>query len=592
MAQALKNEKGEATMSFRTFWLWVPGVLLMLAVGGWLALDRLVIYLPGVVQELRSPVGPNRPVVWASGPQTADGRGDLPNIVLIVADDLGWNDITLHGGVAGGTVPTPNIDRIAHEGVRLSRAYAASATCAPSRAALMTGRYPTRSGFEFTPMPPGMPLIMSSVLRRNPQDPPFLFFPDRLLSEGSGPEFDVAGVPASEISVPRMLRATRRAPEFDDMGLPTSEIALPELLGRAGYHSVLVGKWHLGGSNGSDPVSQGFDESLELAGLLYAPAGDERVVEARQDFDPIDAVYWAAGVAAVREGTGPRFAPDIYLTDYFTREAVRVIEANRNRPLFLYLAHWAPHSPLQAKRADYEALSHIDDHALRVYGAMIRALDRGVGEVLDALEARGMADNTIVIFTSDNGGAHYIGLPDINQPLRGWKATFFEGGVRVPTFIRWPGVIEAGSEMTGLAQQMDFLPTLAAVAGVALPQDRVIDGVDLMPFLTGEVGGDPHQTLFWRSGHYRTVIDQGWKLQVSARPERVWLFDLENDPYERRDLSEARPERVADMRALLQAHDADQAEPLWPSIAEMPVNVDTPLGHVPHEEDDYVYWPN
>ncbi|MFN7177897.1 MAG: sulfatase-like hydrolase/transferase, partial [Thermaurantiacus sp.] len=160
------------------------------------------------------------------------------------------------------------------------------------------------------------------------------------------------------------------------MAMPASEIALPELLGRAGYHSALIGKWHLGGSNGADPVSQGFDESLELAGLLFAPAGDEGVVEARQAFDPIDQVYWAAGRAAVRQGTGARFAPDIYLTDYFTREAVAVIEANRNRPFFLYLAHWAPHSPLQARRVDYEALAHVDDHPTRVYAAMIRALDR------------------------------------------------------------------------------------------------------------------------------------------------------------------------------------------------------------------------
>ena len=538
-------------------------VILAIGLGGWLAFERYGDLIPGLVQDLRDPIGPPREMVWAAGPDTPEARGGRPNIVLIVADDLGWNDITLHGGVAGGSVPTPNIDRLAREGVQLTNAYAASGTCAPSRAALMTGRYPTRFGFEFTPMPAAMPVIIGRAQRRQPQDPPFLF---------NDPG--------------------RSAPDFAEMGLPTSEIALPALLAQGGYHSVLLGKWHLGGSNGSDPVSHGFDESLELAGLLYAPAGDPRVVEARQNFDPIDAVYWAVGRAAVREGTGPRFEPDIYLTDYFTREAVRVIESNRNRPFFLYLAHWAPHSPLQAAREDYDALAHIEDHPLRVYAAMIRALDRSVGEVLEALEVSGLTGDTIVIFTSDNGGAHYIGLPDINAPYRGWKATFFDGGIRVPTFVRWPGVISPGAEMSGLAQHVDLVPTLAAIAGVSVPHDRVIDGRDLMPFLTGEAEGSPHDTLFWRSGHYRAVIHQGWKLQTADRPDHVWLFDLEADPGEQTNLASAEPERTAALLALLDAHNAGQAEPLWPSIVEMPVNVDTPLGRSPHQDDEYVYWPN
>jgi len=538
-------------------------VILGIGVGGWLAFDRYGDRIPGLLQDWQDPIGPHREMVWEAGPETAGDRGDRPNIILIVADDLGWNDITLHGGVAGGTVPTPNIDRLAREGVQLTHAYAASGTCAPSRAALMTGRYPTRFGFEFTPMPAAMPIIIGRAQRRQPHDPPF-HFPDR----------------------------EQPLPDFAEMGLPASEIALPSLLAQGGYHSVLLGKWHLGGANGSDPISHGFDESLELAGLLYAPAGDERVVEARQAFDPIDTVYWAAGRAAVREGTGPRFEPDIYLTDYFTREAVRVIETNRNRPFFLYLAHWAPHSPLQASVEDYEALAHIDDHPLRVYGAMIRALDRSVGEVLDALEAQGLADNTLVIFTSDNGGAHYIGLPDINRPYRGWKATFFDGGVRVPTFVRWPGVIEPGGEMEGLAQHVDILPTLAAVAGVRIPQDRVMDGRDLTPFLTGAETGSPRDTLFWRSGHYRAVIHQGWKLQIAGRPDQVWLFDLERDPGEQNNLADREPERAAMLRAMLDAHEAEQAEPLWPSIVEMPVNIDRPLGRPREEEDEHVYWPN
>lgn len=543
--------------------LLMVAVLLVLAGSGWLAFDRYIIYLPGLIQDFRDPIGPNRAVTWSAGPATADRRGDLPNIVLIMADDLGWNDISLHGGVADGSVPTPSIDRIAHEGVQLTRAYAASATCAPSRAALMTGRYPSRIGFEFTPMPSGMPMIVRRAQQHQPQEPPFLFH-DR----------------------------DREVPAFADMGLPASETTLPELLGRAGYHSILIGKWHLGASNGSDPISQGFDESLELAGLLYGPAGDEGLAEARQAFDPLDEVFWAIGRAAVREDAGERFAPDGYLTDYFSREAVRAIRANRNRPFFLYLAHWAPHTPLQATAEDYAALAHIEDHGLRVYAAMIRALDRGVGQVLDALDAQGLADNTIVIFTSDNGGAHYVGLPNINQPLRGWKATFFEGGVRVPTFIRWPAMITPGSTLTGLTQHIDLLPTLAAVADVTVPQDRVLDGHNLLPLLVDSSTSAPARKLYWRSGHYRAVIDGDWKLQVSERPDRTRLFNLASDPHERKDLAARQPDRVNALLALLETHAAEQAEPLWPSIVEMPVNVDTPLGHPPHEDDEHVYWPN
>ena len=162
----------------------------------------------------------------------------------------------------------------------------------------------------------------------------------------------------------------------------------------------------------------------------------------------------------------------------------------------------------------------------------------------------------------------------------------------MPTFVRWPGRIEPGSEMTGLAQHVDFAPTLAAMAGAAPVTGRTIDGVDLTPFLTGENEGEPRETLFWRSGHYEAVIHQGWKLQRTARPERIWLFDLSSDPEERSDLSASEPERVAALTALLETHARDMAEPLWPSIAEMPVSIDQPLGRPESEEDEYVYWPN
>ena len=544
-------------------------VAAILALSGWFVYDRYWMYIPSWIADIRDPIRPNQPIIWQRGPDEPESPPSErpPNIVLIVADDLGWNNVTFYGGgVANGTVPTPNIDSIAQDGVHLTNLHSGSATCAPSRAAIMTGRYPTRSGYEFTPMPPSMAQITARIGTSIP----------------------------GEVRRPFLTHFEREAESVGDggMGLPTSEITIAELLQDEGYHTIHIGKWHLGHASGFTPNDQGFDESINLSGLLYADVDDPNVVSARQDFDPLDKFFWASGRFTVNFNNGPRFKPDIFLTEYFTREAIAAIEANRNRPFFLYLAHWAPHTPLQALKSDYDALDHIEDHTLRVYAASIRALDRGVGQVLDALREHGLEENTIVIFTSDNGGAHYVGLSDINRPYRGWKATFFGGGLRVPFFVKWPAVISPGGEMNGLAHHFDIFPTLAAAAGAPVPDDRVIDGRSLLPYLTGEASGNVHDTLFWRSGHYQAVISNGWKLQTVEEPGRTWLFDLEADPIEQNDLSASHPEKVEELLALLAAHNADQPAPLWPSLIEMPVPIDESMRERESEDDEYIYWPN
>jgi uncharacterized sulfatase len=289
---------------------------------------------------------------------------------------------------------------------------------------------------------------------------------------------------------------------------------------------------------------------------------------------------------------GTPFEPDRYLTDYYTQQAVEVIEANRDRPFFLYLAHWAPHTPLQATREDYEALSHIELHRERVYAAMIRSLDRGVGQVMEALRRNGLEDDTLVLFTSDNGGAGYIGLPEVNRPFRGWKITLFEGGIHVPFFAKWPGRIPPGTVVQAPVHHFDVYATIAAAAGAPLPDDRVIDGVDLVPFATAEARGVPHEALFWRSGASQTARVNGWKLNVSDPPGRSWLFDLRSDPTEQRDLSGERPEKLAELRAALGAFNAEQAEPAWPSQLMLPVNIDKDLSRPDAPDDDYIYWSN
>jgi len=553
-------------------WLIRVAVLLVIAVGaGWAYRTELMLEVIGVAAKLRTPVGPHREIDWSRGPARAGSSpaDRPPNVVLIVADDLGWNDLTFAGGgVADGSVPTPHIDSIAADGVRFSNGYSGSGTCAPSRAALMTGRYGTRFGFEFTPTPPAMlPLVArmsSQEAERTGSPKPITYFDD----------------------------PTREALPYEEMGVPASEVTLAETLRDAGYHTVHIGKWHLGRSGGMAPHDQGFDESLLMASGLYLPEDDPDVVNSKQDFDPIDRFLWKGLVFAASFNGSDAFEPGGYLTDYYTDQAVRVIEANAHRPFFLYLAHWAPHTPLQATRADYDALSHIEDHTLRVYAAMIRALDRGVGRVLEALRANGLEENTLVVFTSDNGGAHYIGLPEVNRPYRGWKISHFEGGIHVPYFMRWPARIAAGSRFEAPVHHFDTYATAAVAAGARLPSDRKLDGVDLLPFVRSESNGEPHDRLFWRSGHYQVVISEGWKLQRTERPDKTWLFHLRDDPTEQRNVAAQHPAKVEQLLTLLAAHNAEQSEPAWPSLIEAPISIDKSLRDPPAPGDEYIYWPN
>ncbi|HEV7734746.1 MAG TPA: sulfatase-like hydrolase/transferase [Candidatus Binatia bacterium] len=537
----------------------VTGVVL------WTWSDTLLLPLPGRLDRWRDPIGPTQVVEWQKGPETAAVPPEQrpPNVIVILADDLGYNDLTFRGGGVGkGTMPTPRIDSIAQQGVEFTRGYAGNATCAPSRAAIMTGRFPTRFGFEFTPAPKQF-MRLIAYMQRDTLHPP-IYHSDR--------EKDV--------------------PSIDQMGIPASEVTMPELLKSQGYRTIMLGKWHLGDAPPMRPTKRGFDEFLGFSqgAAMFMPQDDPNVVNSVQDFDPIDKFLWANLSFAVRKDDGPRFEPGGYLTDYLADEAVRAIDANRNRPFFMYLAFNAPHTPLQALKSDYDALPQIMNHTERVYAGMIRALDRGVGKVLDALAKNGLEQNTLVIFTSDNGGANYIGLPDINKPYRGWKLTFFEGGVHMPFFAKWPAKLAAGTKFDGgPVAHVDIFATAAAAAGAALPKDRVIDGVDLVALTKG---GTVDRPLFWRSGFYRSVLVDGWKLQVSERPEKTWLFDLNTDPTEQHDLVAKRPDKVAELTAVMDKLQSEMVPPAWPSLIDGPTPIDHPLGVPFTAEDEWVSWPN
>ncbi len=512
-------------------------------------------------------------LAWQQGPAEANERASetRPNIVLIVADDLGFNDIsTFGGGIANGAVPTPNIDRLAAEGAIFEQSYSGASTCAPSRAMMMTGRYPTRTGYEFTPTPPGMASIVSRLY--NQIDP----FPEAYYSQN----------------------LEDQQPDFHSKGLPTEEVTVAEVLKQQGYYTAHIGKWHLGRTNGMDPNSQGFDDSLLMQSFLFLPQDDPRVVNAKLDFDPIDRFLWAKSGFSGSFNTvnEQRFKPKGYLTDYWTDEAIRVIEANRNRPFFLYLAHWGVHTPLQATKEDYEAVGDLQPHRLRVYAAMIRALDRSVGRVLDALDQRGLSENTLVIFTSDNGGPGYIGLSDINKPFRGWKITQFEGGIRVPLFLRWPRAIESGVRINTPVAHIDMMPTISAAAQASLPSDRVVDGMSVLPLLT-QAGREnwSRDTLFWQNGQYQVVRHGDWKLQINSpklTEPKQWLYHLAEDPYEINNLATRYPDKVRELSKLLLEHNQDRVPPLYPATTELPVLIDKTLAETYEAGDEFVYTPN
>ncbi|MEM7099729.1 MAG: sulfatase-like hydrolase/transferase [Pseudomonadota bacterium] len=555
-----------------TKWIRVLGsVILVFAIAAavaWQYRIELLVWGGPKIRNVLNPIPPTVPTNWSQGPASAALPSALrpPNIVLILFDDMGFNDVSLYnGGAADGSVMTPAIDAIAREGVRFNNGYSANAVCAPSRATILTGRYSTRFGFEFTPFPK-----VGATIARWMQD-------------------------IDEPVLPTIIdeAALDTLPDMNSLGMPAEEVTIAEVLSDAGYYTAHIGKWHLGGTSGMRPEDQGFDDSLYMSGTLYLPEDHPDVVNAKREEDGIERMVWTFSDYSAQFNGGETFQPNGYLTDYYTEEALKVIENNQHRPFFLFLSHWGIHNPLQATREDYDAFAHIEDHHLRVYAAMIRSVDRSVALVSEKLEELELDDNTLILLTSDNGGADYIQLPHVNQPYRGWKLTHFEGGTHVPFMAKWPARIPAGTVMDAPVHHIDLFHTIAGAARAGVPTDRKLDGVDLMPFIRGEQTDQPHETLFWREGHHQSVRHDDWKLIRTETPEsKRWLFDLSADPTEQTNLAEYETDKLAELEALLAAHNAEQAQPMWPSVLNSPKRIDKHPGQ-PHEEtDEYIYWPN
>ncbi len=457
-----------------------------------------------------------------------------PNIVLIVADDLGKHDTALYGE---GPLATPALSQLAAEGVIFSDGYITSPVCSPSRAALMTGRYQQRFGFE---------LVIHDRYPRNRME--WLVAKYFFSAHGWNALDRMIAPPAADV-----LR----------QGLPPSELTLAELLKKHGYATGIFGKWHLGFSAETIPERRGFDYQYGFydAFSLYKDPDAEDVVNARGSYFA-DRYQWFKGRhdnCAIRRN-GVEIDESVYLTQKIADETIAWIKAQK-KPYFAYVPFNAPHAPLQAERAYYDQFAHIPDETRRVYLAMIASLDAAIGRILQAVD-----DDTLVIFLSDNGGAAYTGATT-NAPLKGGKFTNFEGGLNVPFVMRWPrGGVPKGVVYKEPVSSLDAFMTIAGAANVVLPVDRPYDGVDLWPYLRGEQPGAPHASLFWRADGHRAVRAGQYKLISDKRTGAHALYDVVADKNETTKLND--PMRAEQLERALSQWETQMVNPAWPNVME------------------------
>ncbi|HEU5071227.1 MAG TPA: sulfatase-like hydrolase/transferase [Verrucomicrobiae bacterium] len=398
-----------------------------------------------------------------------------PNLIIILTDDQGYHDVGFNGCK---DIPTPNLDSIAANGVRFSNGYVSYSVCSPSRAGLLTGRYEERFGHE-----------------RNPQ----------------------------------------WQPENIHSGLPLTETTLADALGHVGYHSGIIGKWHLGSHPALHPLKRGFNEFFGFLGGGHRYLPEELTLketsEAKNANESDSYRLWILRNYEPVKTTN-------YLTDEFSDEAVRFIDRNKDKPFFLYLAYNAPHAPLEATEKYLSRFPNIKNPKRRTYAAMISAVDDGVGRVLAALRQQGLADNTLVFYLSDNGGPTDANASN-NHPLRGGKGSPWEGGWHVPFALQWPGHLTAGKVYEQPVLSLDIFATMAALVNVPTDPVRPLDGVNLLPYLTGQKSGAPHDTIYLRmydKGAF-AVRSGDDKLVIPKRGAAPELFNLSRDIGESKNLA-------------------------------------------------------
>ncbi|MEM7146316.1 MAG: sulfatase [Verrucomicrobiota bacterium] len=440
----------------------------------------------------------------ASTPAAAADRP--PNVILILVDDMGWMDLSCQGS---DYYKTPNIDRLASEGVRFTNGYAACAVCSPTRAAVQTGRYPGRLGVT--------DWIRARFQRGN------IGTPDANPTE-------YVGTPNRKLLCPP-----------NPYWLEHDELTLAEALAPHGYQSAYVGKWHLG-DEAWYPTGQGYD--VNRGGCDYG--------QPPSFFDPYNKPEHKHPM--IQEGIPflPGRQPGQYLTHREAEETVELIRQWKDKPFFINLGHYAVHTPIQAIEevaAKYERDDKTDTNAK--YAAMVESVDDSTGAILDVLEELDLDDNTLIIFTSDNGGLDRNGGPTENAPLRSGKGYAYEGGIRVPFLVRWPGVVPAGKVSDTPVSSIDLFPTILAAADVPIPDDREIDGLSLLPHLkSGTATPVDRDELIWHFPHYRhdpgpySIIRKGDHKLIKFWEGIYELYDLKNDIGEEQNLADSQPEKV------------------------------------------------
>ncbi|WP_096084890.1 sulfatase-like hydrolase/transferase [Agaribacterium haliotis] len=427
--------------------------------------------------------------------------GEKPNIVLIFSDDAGYADF---GFTGSDEIRTPNLDKLASQGMVFKQAYVSDPTCGPSRAGLMTGKYQQRFGYEEN----NVPGFMSPVSALN----------------------------------------------FDDMGLPLSEKTIADYLKTAGYQTAVFGKWHLGNADQYHPLKRGFDEFVGFRGgdRSFFAYPEERL----QSSDPI------FQDKRMEKGFANYFEPDYYLTDFLADQTNDFIKRSvaSDKPFFAYVSFNAPHTPMEATEQDLAKFPNLNG-TRKTYAAMMLAMDRASGTILSTLNELGVADNTIIVFTNDNGGPSDKNA-SLNKPLSGTKSNHLEGGIRVPFLIKWPGVIEQGSHYDFPVSTLDLLPTFSAAAGLDTSLAD-IDGVDLQPFITGKTNARPHEYLYWKKDARASIRKGDWKLiRFPDRPAELYFISAE-DVGEHNNLASQEPQRYREMYKALFEWELTLERPLW-----------------------------
>ncbi len=464
-----------------------------------------------------------------------------PNVVIIIADDLGRNDLNLY---SGDGLEMPHIKQMADEGILFTEAYSTSAVCNPSRAGLITGRYQQRFGNERQ--------IMGRYARNKLE-----FFVFKSFVDTSPLQLIEPWYTASDT-------------ELRKQGLPESEVSLFEVFQSAGYRTGCMGKWHLGYHEPFLPQNKGVDEFYGFyeAFSLYAPKRAKDMVKHKHRIFQ-NKVIWRqkrkGPSAIVRNGV--EVDEKGYLTTRIAQEARQFIKTHEKEPFLLCVPFSAPHTPFQAPKSYTDRYSDVDDKNTRVYYAMIAALDDAIGDIMEQLKQSGLEENTLIFFCSDNGGATYTGATD-NGDLKGGKMTQFEGGLNVPFIMKWKGVLPAGSQFHSPVSLMDIFTTSLSSCQIPLPSHVSLDGVDLLPFLSGQERQVPHEYLFWKTDFSKSVRNGKWKLVVNAREGLMKLYDLEADKQENLDQTAARSEEVEHLLAKLAAWEQELKAPLWPGVME------------------------